>query len=242
MSAVNEKSKELEPFEHTRLNELRDVLPKPLPLHAYNFDIDGNQVKLKYFRDIELDLQGLDPNAWTFLKSEIIPLLVRKDSERGWRDLFDRFNEAKGYNYLKRRLSCVDVTFIPRSPIRGQKTPDIMGTLNGTKVLCDVKTVNISKVELGARKNGSRTILTELDVGFFKKLQSDLETAKEQMDSYCPGESVKEIAYIVVNFDDILHEYRDKYLLQIDKFLSGSPVSGLEIVIDSKPAFYSATP
>jgi len=140
---------------------------------------------------MDADLQGLDPASWSHLKADLVPLLAKKDARRGWEPLFDKLNEAKGYNYLV-RIGCKDVRFIPRSLRQGQKTLDLQGALGPTKVLCEVKTINVSQVELAHRKNASvRTILTQLPVEFFDKLKSTLETARNQMTAFCPAAGTK---------------------------------------------------
>ena len=79
--------------------------------------------KLKQFRDIELDLQGLDAKAWAFLKSEVAPLLAAKDPKRGWQSLFDKLNQAKAFNYLKEgRISRMFVLCRHR-PSKASKRP-----------------------------------------------------------------------------------------------------------------------
>src|SRR5712672_184938 len=44
-----------------------------------------------------------------------------------------------------------------------------------------------------------------------KKLTSDIETAKNQMAAYDADNSIRRIVYIIVNFDDNLHQYDDDY-------------------------------
>lgn len=71
-----------------RIYELADMLPEPPPPEGYFRSLDRSLAeipqKLKQYRDIERDLKGLDPEAWSFIKSELTPLLVAKDSKRGW--------------------------------------------------------------------------------------------------------------------------------------------------------------
>jgi len=43
-----------------------------------------------------------------------------------------------------------------------------------------------------------------------------------------------------VNFDDHLHEYADRYQIQISQYVATNPVPELEIVFDIKPPFYAA--
>ena len=45
----------------------------------------------------------------------------------------------------------------------------------------------------------------------------------------------------MINFDDSLHEYVDDYLAQIQQRKEEFVVPGLEIVLDVKPKFYSAS-
>jgi hypothetical protein len=122
-----------------RIYELRDLLPDPVPPGAYFRNLDQSLAeipqKLKQFRDIERDLEGLDLEAWVSLRSELKPLLTTRDPTRGWQALFDKLNEAKAYNYL-RKAGYHGVRFIPRSKVKGQRTPDLSASNAGAK-RCD---------------------------------------------------------------------------------------------------------
>jgi hypothetical protein len=224
-----------------RVYELRVLAEKSSSPNAYfqNFEKSLGEIpqKLKQFRDIERDLQGLDANAWTFLRDEVAPLLAARDPKRGWQLLFDKLNQAKAFNYLK-SAGYQNISFVPPSAVRGQQTPD----LQADGALCEVKTINISEIEADRRASGGvGTSTDQLDEGFFRKLSSDLRKAKAQMEAYTAGQSTKYIAYVIVNFDDSLHEYADRYQPQIDQYVAGDPVPGLEVVVfDIKPAFYGA--
>lgn len=223
-----------------RLYELRDQLQNPVSPDAYDFDVGDNRVALKCLRDIEADLQGLDSTSWCCFKTDLVPLLTKKDLKRGWRELFDRLNEAKGYNYLV-RAGCTDVRFIPRSSTHGQKTPDLEGSLGATKVLCEVKTINISEAECARRDSGGViSIPIQLPDGFFNKMKSVLEAARDQMLTYYPAPGTKRVAYIILNYDDLLHLCAAAYATQINAFVATKPVPGLEIFFDAKPAYYFA--
>ncbi len=231
--------------ELARVYELHDIAQNPSSPDAYFSDFDNklmeSPLRLKHFRDIETDLQGLDTAAWDFFKKQLAPLLTVKSDNRGWQALFDKLNEAKGYNHLV-RAGCANVRFIPVSSVSGQRTPDLEGISARTRVLCEVKTVNISEDEAIRRTNGAAgSISLKLPDGFFKKLKSDIETATSQIVAYDPDNSVRRIIYVVLNFDDNLHEYAADYSAQIDMFLAAIPVSKTEIVFHIKPPFYSAT-
>ena len=197
-------------------------------------------VKLKHFRDIESDLQNLDAASWEYLKAELVQPIKKRDQTRGWQALFDKLNEAKGYSYLV-RLGCTNVVFIPRSSIQGQKTPDLQADLDSIKVICEVKTINISKFEANHRYTGSaRSTSLLLHDNFFRKLKSDLEFAGRQLAAVSEKSEDRRIVYTVINFDDSLHEYADDYRKQIDAFIATIPMPAVEIKVDVKPPFYSA--
>jgi hypothetical protein len=227
-----------------RIYELRDLLPNPLPPGAYFRDLDKTLAKWpqkrEQFRHIEGDLQGLDAAAWAYLKAEVAPLLAAKHKMRGWQPLFDKLNQAKAFNYLV-RIGYADVHFIPESSVKGQQTPDLGAIAEKQKVLCEVKTINISEVEACRQYNqGVGTVTDQLDDGFLRKLISDLTQAKKQMLAYDPASATKKMVYIIPNFDDRLHEYVDRYQVQIDRFMVSSAIPELEVVFDIKPAFYAA--
>jgi hypothetical protein len=60
------------------------------------------------------------------------------------------------------------------------------------------------------------------------------------MDVYAGSSDAREIVYIVVNFDDSLHQYADDYKAQIDAFLSTDQSPGLEVQFDIKSPYYTA--
>ncbi len=225
-----------------RIFELHDLIMPSSSPDAYfrNFEKSVSEIrqKLKQFWGIEGDLQGLDADAWIFLKSEVAPLLRVRHSTRGWQALFDKLNQAKAFNYLK-SAAYRNVRFIPPSAVKGQQRPD----LEADGVLCEVKTINASDVEADRRDSGGVGNVTgRLDEGFFRKLSSDLKKAKAQMVSYDASGNSKHIAYVIIDFDDHLHEYADRYQHQIDNFIAGDPVPGLKVIVfDIKPPFHTAS-
>lgn len=228
--------------EFPRIYELRDLLPCGLT-DGVRFPALDNTIyefppKRRFLQGVERDLEQLDPAAWAALKAKMPPLL-KKHRTRAWEPLYDTLNEAKGYNHLT-RIGCRAVHFIPA--VEGMKTPDL-GALSpeGRKVLCDVKTVNISDIEVRRRREGNvGTTIDQLEDGFFRKVQSDLAHAKTQMVTYAPDISTRKIAYVIVNFDDGLHEYVDRYRVQIEQFMAENAILDLETVFDIKDAFHSA--
>ena len=227
-----------------RIYELRDLLPHPLPPNAFFQHLDKTLAeipqKLRQFRELEKDLQGLDATAWSFLKSELAPLLLARDAKRGWQYLFDKLNQAKAYNYLKSE-GYWNVEFISPSRVTGERTPDLGAALGLVRALCEVKTVNISDMEAGRRDTGGVLAITnQLNVEFLNKLSFALLNAKEQMLAFDAKPATKKIAYVVVNFDDHLHEYAHRYHDQITRYISEHPIPDLDVVFYIKAASTSA--
>ena len=221
-----------------RVYELRDQIEARGSPSAYFQDFDHSlrdqPSKMRAFRALEDELQGLDPASWEFLRKEALPYLTTRDETRGWQQLFDILNQARAYNFLK-TIGCSSVRFIPACSRDGEKTPDLQGVLDFIKTLCEVKTINISREEAMARDGGIvREIQAQLGQGFFNKLMSDLTQAKEQLEARDPSKVARRIAYIIINFDDFLAEYKERYFQQIDQYLSDNAVPGMEIVFHNQ--------
>jgi hypothetical protein len=227
-----------------RLYELSDLVPRPAPPQAYFRDLDRSLAaipqKLNLYRDIEKDLRGLDPVAWTFLKAEVAPLICGRHPTRGWQPIFDMLNQAKAYNFLNER-GYGKVSFIPRSKVDSQRTPDLLGEREDSKALCEVKTINISEIEAERRSYGGvGTSVNQLPSQFFTKLAAVLTRAKAQMLAFDADPTVKRIAYVIVNYDDSLHEYGEDCDRQIEAFMkTADPEPEIETVFNVKPPFYA---
>ena len=167
--------------------------------------------------------------------------MKRDPSGRGWQQLITILNQARAYNYL-RGIACSSVRFIPKATQKRVETPDLEGTLGTLKVLCEVKTINVSDEEVLSRRNGTAGTTTDrLEPGFFNKLKSNLRKANQQMEAYCRGTHTKRIAYVVINFDDLLAEYKEDYYQQIDRYLADNSFPGIEIVFhNQKTCFHKS--
>ena len=75
---------------------------------------------------------------------------------------------------------------------------------------------------------------------FFRKLTHDIENAKQQLNAYSTETAARKIVYIIVNFDDDFHEYKDMYEEQITVCLNTDMFPEGEIIFDIKPPFYTA--
>jgi hypothetical protein len=228
------------PAELPRVYELVASLKDAPRSYFKNFvtSIRDNPLKRKHFIDIEAELARLDAVAWDHLRTKVGPLFMKKEKVRGWQGAFSELNEAKAYNFLVRR-GCTSVEFVPRRS--DTKTPDLRAKLGSVDVLCEAKTINRSERVVARIRNDVRSVSNRLPTEFFTKLTSTIGRADQQMAAYSSAPDIERIVYLVVNFDDSLHEYVDDYLAQIQQRKEEFVVPGLEIVLDVKPKFYSAS-
>ncbi len=222
-----------------RVFEMKNLVAGSASPKAFfqNFEPSLKEIPLKFarFRELEGLLQGLDAAAWDFLKSEIRPLLLARDEKRGWQQLFDKLNQARAYNYLQ-RVGYRDIRFIPESKVKSQKAPDLEATRDATRILCEVKTINVSEDEAEHRfAGGVGSTSRTLGILFLQKLRKTIEYAQTQMVAH--DAQASQLVYVIVNFDDIFHEYAEDYSEEINQFMANNPISGVEVVFEIKPAF-----
>lgn len=195
------------------------------------------------FKQIEDTLACLDECNLKTLVKKCAPRFCKKDQHRGWQQAFDILNEANGFAYLV-RLGAENLNFVPNS---SERTPDIEGVLNGTPLLCEVKTINISKDESHARPTSqipvgrARSTVAKLPENFHQKLQSTLTSAERQITGYQNTKNYRLArccVYVVINFDDSLHEYANDYMCQIKASDLNWPSA--TCVIETKKPFSSA--
>jgi len=227
----------------SRVHELRALIADPSTESAYfRQDFDDRLCKSAARREAwiarEREFQGLDDVAWAFLKEEARPYLMRKDKKgRGWQQLFNILNQASAYNFLRQQLGCATVRFVPRDP--NMETPDLEGKTGSCTVLCEVKTIAVSEIEITARCGGTGSYTGPgLGEGFFTKLLADIDKARNQMVAYSGDSPTRKIAYITIEFDDSLGEYTDAHYLQIDGFLEGRHLAAEVVFFNRQTAFH----
>lgn len=215
-----------------RLYELKDLITDPSSPCAYFQNFEEKLQQSDHVMDVygrwERALQSLDESAWLYLSHEALPHLVVRDSSRGWQSLFNILNQAHAYDYLK-RLDCQNVAFIPR---RRQKSPDLEAWLAGSRLLCEVKTMNISDEEIRGRTTVvARDIAIHLHSGFFRKLSASINQARPQLTEFDPARSARHLVYVSPCFDDFLGEHKEQYFSEIDQYLVAQSFEDVEIVI-----------
>jgi len=220
-----------------RLYELSDLLEDPSHPDAYNFQSQlRNPLALETYALWEKELKGLDSDAWVVLKSKASRYLEQRDRNgRGWYQLFDALGEAFAYNYVKDAVGCPKVCFVPESDNR---TPDLEGLIDDTRVLCEVKTINESDEQIAARRGSSIPcqLTGLLEDGFFNKLDSNIANAKDQFQTFDPNGEAQYLVYVRIRFDHSSGEwpghYAECYLKQIEEHLRNHP-PGIKVVVNA---------
>jgi hypothetical protein len=221
-----------------RILELREASIALNSASAY-FRADDDKftdpMKVKYFAEIDRNLAMLPEDAWKQIKVDLINRIAVRDPTRDWQPLFDTFNEVRAYNYLQ-DMGCEDIRFIPRAKAKNLRTPDLGAVHNGTSILCEVKTINISEDELHRRATlGVGASSESLDEKLLTKLSRDITEAKNQMDAHNPD--ARKIAYVVINFDDWVGDCAQEHLAQIEYFFRHTLRPGVDLVTDIRTSF-----
>lgn len=225
------------------VNELRALIEDSSNPRAYfqSFEetIRTEPSKRQVWLAREREFSQLDKDSWKFLKAEALPYLTSRDQLRGWSQLISILNQARAHNFLVDE-GCQNVRFIPRATTNGMETPDLEAEAGRTKVVCEVKSIQISQLEAARRASGAVGSSTpQLDAEFFNKLASDLLKARSQMYSFHGDPDARRIAFVVIDFDDSLGEYKQSYFEQIDEFLACNPVPDVEVVFyNQRTAFH----
>ena len=218
---------------YIRLNELVSLHPPDdKSSRFYNFWETFYEIpeRVQAFLLIENELSALDDISWRFLKEEAKTLCVKLDERRGWNQLFEKLNEAKGFCFLK-LMGCTDIRFIPRETKSNIETPDLVGWNKTSQVLCEVKTINISDCLVSARINISvMSAQNKLTAGLTNKLKSTITKAASQLNSYSKLPDTKKYMFLVISYDDDL-DYRNELNTQTRNLFNTMNPVGIDLVI-----------
>lgn len=220
-----------------RLFELRDELKDPVHTDAYFKDFESklaNQHIFDLYERLERYLAALDSASWQDLKKRAAGKLIARQRQegRGWQDLFDVLNEAIAYAYLAAR-GASNIQFLAAGKTR---TPDLSATIEGTQVLCEVKTVNKTEVQADRDQRVSSgelfvtDTITELPENWLAKLRDKIRDALQQLQNYGKADATF-VIFVAINFDDRLGDYHDRYFMQIDRFLDSMELGEVELVL-----------
>ena len=219
-----------------RLYDLIAAVKYPTHPEAYFQHFDERLEESEHVRSVyikvERSLQALDEESWRDLRERAVALTVQRDPTRGWQALFDTLNEAKAFAYLQ-GLGCSEVRFIKPGRV---KRPDLSALLHGQRVLCEVKTINISADEANRRERVNQgemivvSVPTTVKIQMLDKVTDTLTRAIAQLDHEDPTRAARRFIFVVLHFDDWVGDYQTEYIAQIDAHLAGNPMLGAELV------------
>jgi len=171
-----------------------------------------NPLAQSHYERLEEELTQLSDVAWQEFKQKVLRYVTIRDSLRGYNQLFECFNEVKGYLYLKSE-GYKEIHFIPKED---SKTPDLRACCGSSIVLLEVKTINTSADEIkwirenseigadGVRHMEAREVRQGLNQGLNDKITKAVEEAREQLLSHaCEGVEHR-IVYLVIHLDRLL--------------------------------------
>lgn len=200
--------------------------------HKWNFfaeyfgKTELSSMEEAYFATLESELLQIEATAWPLFLQKCLPQICNHDPKHLWANLWNTWNEVKGYIELK-TLGAVQLEFIQEN---SGKTPDIKGLLGGSPVLLEVKNVNRSDNDIFA------TVFPELQIidvektlcALIKKIKSLYHTASQQMIKYEQHNSInnaEKICYFVIDTDIMSHSLsRTEITQHVDLIQRCSPV------------------
>ena len=184
-----------------------------------------NPAKQRAYRTYDDAFRLLDSASWKILKSKAIAHF--RDHRRGQlkQGFFNQLNEAFAYRYLVRR----GFTGVHMLPEDGRRVPDLCYRDGRQIKHCEVKTINISEEEISRRE--SSKVFTNayllLEDGFFRKLASDIASARAQIAT----RRTEGLVYVIVVWDDIALDYYQSYRKALKASASANDVNDVHIKV-----------
>ena len=158
------------------------------------------------FIELESILEELDALAWQEWKGRAIHSLSVEKRNGFPLPLFDAFNEARAYVFLKRQ-GYKDIRFIKPGKKKAEKVPDLLARDSaGCSILLEAKRIHDSDNEVKYllspnEQRDMREVRHGLDEALETKLRSTYGKAREQLLAY-PGERVtRRIVYFCIRID-----------------------------------------
>lgn len=201
------------------IDEVVQLYPTDDFFRTFWSDIEVLESIRRKYIELNAYLSVIDTDSWRVLKAKAIEHF--KDHREGQRKqgFFNQLNESKAYSYLK-KSGCVNLRFIPEEK---NKTPDIEGKYQDNRILCEVKTIDISEDEINRRRNSEVydiSVYCKLSKGFVNKFKSAFENAKSKFFDYSKTDKDILMVYFVISFDDFVGYYNENYEQQLKSIVN----------------------
>jgi hypothetical protein len=185
------------------------------------------------FIQLESILEELDTLAWQEWKCRAADSLSTEKRYGFPLPLFDAFNEARAYVFLKRQ-GYNDIRFIKPGKKKAKKAPDLLATDSaGCSILLEAKRIHDSDEEIKYLLSPNehrdfREVRHGLDEALERKLRSTYEKAREQLLAYTGERITRRIVYFCIRLDS--SSATQKTVNEIDTFLTSISDGEIESV------------
>lgn len=158
----------------------------------------------RYLTELELILEKLDPAAWQEWKGRATSSHSLEDRYGYPLPLFDYFNEARAYVFLKQQ-GYVEVSFLKTGRT---KVPDLLAkTSEGYIILLEAKRIRDSDVEIEYLVRPgplvARDVCHGLGDALLAKLRHTVERAREQLLAFEDKNVRRRIVYLSIRIDSL---------------------------------------
>ena len=157
-------------------------------------------VTWKFYLRIEKRLQRICPSQWVIFREKLAPYTVKRHPVRYWSQFHDILFEVNAHEWLLREKKAQNIEFVPEA--QNRKTPDLKGTIDGRRVLVEVKNINESDDGI-ALWGSDRTITVNhlMDPELCRKIKAAYYRSVDQLDAERSSEDALMYFFLVYNFD-----------------------------------------
>jgi hypothetical protein len=186
----------------------------------------------QYLAELESILGELDSVAWQEWKRRAALVLSRKLKFGFPLPLFDSFNEARAYVFLKRQ-GYIEITFLETGRKKGEKVPDLLAKNHeGGVTVLEAKRIHDSDNEIEYLVNplphDMRKVWHGLKDELRAKVSSTVDRARKQLLAFRDAKVCRRIVYLSIRIDsqNATYETRD----DIGRFLEQMNDGTIDIV------------
>ena len=133
-------------------------------------------------------------------RGKLAPKTVYQHTDGRWRQFHDILFEVYAYEWLRSKKNAQNIKFVPEAQKR--RTPDLEGTINGCRVLVEVK--NINESDAGNKIWGRDESITVMDLVPTKlcdKIEKVYLNGIKQLEAGRVSEDDLMFFYLVYEFD-----------------------------------------
>ncbi len=157
-------------------------------------------VTWKFYLRIEKRLQRISESQWIFFREKLAPYTVKRHHSRHWSQFHDTLYEVHAHEWLLCEKNAQNIEFVPET--QNRKTPDLKATIDGRRILVEVK--NINESEDGLTLWGSNALITVKHLmapELCKKINDVYLKSIEQLEAERSSEGALMYFFLVYNFD-----------------------------------------